>query len=256
MCGHGLPLLLLHGFTLSGDMWRHVAGSLGRLRTCIAVDQLGHGASSAPDQPDRYRMEEAVADFVALMSALGHERFDCLGYSMGGRMALGLAMAAPERVRSLVLESASPGLADPAARAARRAHDEALARWLASVGIAAFVDVWERQPLFATQEGAPAAERVRMRAIRLAQRPHGLACSLRGAGTGAQPSYWGRLAEWTSPVLLITGAKDEKFTRTAAAMAARLPAARHVVVPDAGHAVHLEQLAAYLAAVTSFLEGG
>jgi len=114
--GSGPPLLLLHGFTGSADEWAGLIPRLTGLREVIAPDLIGHGRSSAPADPARYTMEQCVVDLLALLDSLGHERVELLGYSMGGRVALQLAAAAPGRVRSLILESASPGIEDEAER--------------------------------------------------------------------------------------------------------------------------------------------
>ncbi|MBV9356830.1 MAG: 2-succinyl-6-hydroxy-2,4-cyclohexadiene-1-carboxylate synthase, partial [Chloroflexi bacterium] len=238
----GPPLLLLHGFMGSAESWapRAAVFAARGMRT-IAVDLIGHGRSDAPADPARYGMERCVEDLVEVLDRLHLPRAAVLGYSMGGRVALHLASAAPERVSALVLESASPGLADALERERRIASDEALADALLQDGLDAFVDRWERQPLFASQRSLPPAERDRLRAQRLRQRPLGLANSLRGYGTGRQPSLWDGLVAVATPTLLLVGALDEKFRTIGQSMVAALPRARLVLVPGAGHTVHLEQ---------------
>ncbi|MBX6341499.1 MAG: 2-succinyl-6-hydroxy-2,4-cyclohexadiene-1-carboxylate synthase, partial [Thermomicrobiaceae bacterium] len=220
----------------------------------VAVDLLGHGASDAPRDPARYRMERCVADLLALLDALDLPRAAVLGYSMGGRVALHLALAAPERVGALVLESASPGIPDAAERAARRVSDAALADLIEREGIAAFVDHWERLPLWASQASLPREVRARLRAQRLAHRPDGLAGSLRGLGAGEMAPVHDRLGALGMPALLVAGALDEKYRALAEWMAIAMPRARVAVVPGAGHAVHLERPEAFLRAVGAFLE--
>lgn len=251
--GRGAPLLLLHGFTGSGASWRGHFPALTPQRQVIAPDLLGHGRTEAPADPARYAMGPCVADVIALLDQLGLGAVDVLGYSMGGRVALSVAAAHPARIRRLVLESASPGLATAEERAARRAADEALAARLEQEGLEAFVDAWERLPLFASQAQLPAPVRAAVRAQRLAHTPAGLANSLRGLGTGAQPALWDRLPDLRRPVLLVAGALDAKFVGLAQAMAARLPLAELRVIAQAGHTVHLEQPEAYAEAVLRFL---
>jgi 2-succinyl-6-hydroxy-2,4-cyclohexadiene-1-carboxylate synthase len=198
-------------------------------------------------------MERCVADLLALLDALEIARADVLGYSMGGRVALHLAAAAPERVGALVLESSSPGIADAAERQTRIAADEALADAIEREGLAAFVERWERLPLFASQAALPDDTRARLHAQRLRNNPLGLANSLRGMGTGQQTSLWDRLAGLDMRTLLIAGELDVKYRALAVEMQALLPNARTVIVPGVGHAVHLEQPQRFAENVLEFL---
>lgn len=251
--GSGIPLVMLHGFTGSHANWDDLALRLSATFTVITIDLLGHGKSDAPADPDRYRMEHVAADLAKLFQALVACPVNLLGYSMGGRLALYMARHYPELVRSLVLESASPGLADSHARAERRASDAQLAARIEAEGIPAFVDYWENISLFASQRALPSDVQAALRTQRLDNRSTGLANSLRGMGTGQQPSLWDELALVRQPVLLMAGALDEKFVGIAHRMAARLPHARTLIVPDAGHTVHLEAPQAFLMQVLMFI---
>jgi len=253
LSGTGRPLLLLHGFTGSAATWAGLAARLAPHHRLVAVDLIGHGRTAAPDDPARYHMERCVADLLALLDALSIARADVLGYSMGGRVALQLAAAAPDRVGALVVESGSPGLSDPAERQARAAADDALAEAIERDGLAAFVDRWERLPLFASQLALPAELRERQRAQRMRSSPCGLANSLRGMGTGRQSSLWDRLSELSMPALLIAGALDQKYCAIARQMAAAMPSARLAIVPGAGHAIHFERPAEFAELVQDFL---
>jgi 2-succinyl-6-hydroxy-2,4-cyclohexadiene-1-carboxylate synthase len=243
--GSGDPLLMLHGFTGSGRIWDGF--QFPGFQT-VAVDLLGHGDTDAPADPARYRIERAAADLADMLN----ESAFVLGYSMGGRLALYFALHYPDRVRGLILESASPGLQSEQERDARAASDFALADSIERDGVAAFVDQWERLPLFATQTRDQCAM---LRPIRLAQRPHGLANSLRGMGTGVQPSLWGRLHAIAIPILILTGSLDAKYCTIGERMASLLPRAQQVIISDGGHTPHLEQRDAFGAAVQSFLRG-
>ena len=172
---------------------------------------------------------------------------------MGGRLALHCALAFPDHVGALVLESASPGIATEAERHERRASDELLAERLESRGIEAFVEAWEALPLFASQSTLPEPRRAAQRRARLANRPESLAAALRGLGTGRLPSLWERLGEVEVPTLILAGALDPKFEAIGERMALRMPGALLRVLPDAGHNVHLEQPEAWVRAVGSFL---
>jgi 2-succinyl-6-hydroxy-2,4-cyclohexadiene-1-carboxylate synthase len=251
--GAGRPLLLLHGFTGSAATWAPLFAALPPHFSMIAPDLIGHGHSDSPPDVERYRMERCVADLLALLDQLDIARADVLGYSMGGRVALQLAAAAPERVGALVLESSSPGIADVAERQARVVADEALADLIARDGLAAFVEYWERLPLFASQVVLPEETRARLHTQRLRNNPLGLANSLRGMGTGRQESLWDRLDTLDVRTLLIAGELDVKYRALAHQMAARLSNARAVIVPSAGHAVHLEQPQSFAKNVLEFL---
>lgn len=251
--GAGPPLVLLHGFTGSGANWRQRAAVYSAQFRTIAVDFLGHGQSDSPADPARYRMERCVEDLLSIIDQVGLARINLLGYSMGGRVALHFAAAHPARVRALIVESASPGLADPVERAARRQSDEALADFIEREGLAAFVERWENLPLFASQARWPVARRAELRTQRLQNNPLGLANALRGLGTGVQSPLWEHLSSLHVPTLLIAGELDSKFTAIARSMAQTLPRSQLSIVPDAGHTVHLEQPAAFDQRVLEFL---
>jgi 2-succinyl-6-hydroxy-2,4-cyclohexadiene-1-carboxylate synthase len=241
-------VLLLHGFTGDRSTWSPVAERLAMRRRVIVPDLPGHGATRLETVPDLAGTMRMLAELLAV---LGVRAAAVVGYSMGGRLALAFALAAPARVDALVLESASPGLATEDERRRRRAADEALAASIERDGIAAFAARWEAEPLFATQ---PGPVRARLREQRCRNDAAGLAASLRRMGTGAQPWLGDRLPELRRPVLLVTGERDDKFGRIARAMESALPDAQHVVVADAGHAVHLERPDVFGAAVETFLD--
>ncbi len=225
-------IVLLHGFTHTGASWDPVVAALAESYRALAPDIRGHGAASRREPVTL----EAVLDDLA---AQAPERFTLVGYSMGGRIALHAALAPPlaERVEQLVLIGASPGIADPAERAERRAADDRLAGEVERMTIEEFEQRWARTPVLAGQPPAVAAA---VRADRLRNQPAGLAAALRGLGTGALPSLWDRLAEIRPSTTLIAGERDAKFTAIANDMAQALPTADVGVIPGAGHAVHLE----------------
>lgn len=245
----GAPVvLLLHGFAGSGDDWSSTASALAAAGyRAVAVDLPGHGATAtgtaarAGDAPVRFSLEETSLDLVALLDALAVPRAHWVGYSMGGRIGLGAALAHPGRVDTLTLESATPGIAHSDERAARVRADEALAASIESRGLAWFAESWSDLPVFASQRSLP--EEVRADLFRRRQRNDatGLAASLRAVGQGAQPYFGARLSAFPRPALLVTGSLDSKYVSLAAEMAQHFPAALHVVIPGAGHNVHLEQ---------------
>ncbi len=239
--GNGRPLILLHGFTGSSVNWRRVTAVLSNHFRLITIDLLGHGRTDSPNNPARYRMEQASADLIALLDNLGVAQTALLGYSMGGRLALYTAVHHPHRISRLILESASPGLQTAVERSERRQRDEALAGQIERDGIPTFVDFWESLSLWESQKRLPEGIRLTLRRQRLQNNSKGLANTLRGMGTGVQPSLWPRLADLHMPVLLLAGALDEKFVGINRQMAAQLPSARLQIVADAGHTIHLER---------------
>lgn len=252
--GQGDPLVLLHGFTGSSASWDDSIAYFAKHYRVIVIDLLGHGASDAPASPERYSIQAAARDIDALLGHLLIPNVHLLGYSMGGRLALYFALAYPQRIKSLTLESASAGLMTEQERANRIASDEMLAASLEANGIRHFVDYWENIPLFVSQQGLDAHTIAKQRAIRLKQNPVGLAGSLRGMGTGMQPSLWGRLKEIKAPVLLVTGALDTKFTTINHNMQAQIEHGQHIIIPNAGHTPHLEQPETFHATVSEFLK--
>jgi len=255
VAGRGEPLVLLHGFTGDGAQWApQIAVFAAHFRT-VTVDLLGHGGSDAPPDPGRYRLGRCLADLAAVFDTLRIQRACWLGYSMGARVALAWALAYPERVEALVLEGVSPGIEDPEERCQRILHDAALAEQIERDGIEAFVDTWMRQPLFASQARLGPKALAAARAARCANRPVGLANSLRGMGTGAQESLWPALSGLTVPTLLAAGGEDAKFCAIAESMMRRMPAATLAIIPESGHAAHLENPSAFNARVLEFLKG-
>jgi 2-succinyl-6-hydroxy-2,4-cyclohexadiene-1-carboxylate synthase len=248
--GEGSPLLLLHGFTGTRHAWDHLQPWLRSRFAVVAPDLPGHGES--PCDPE-VTFEATLASLLRLLDSLGLERTDIAGYSLGARVALGMALRAPDRVRRLVLESGSPGLRRRRDRLDRRKSDGELAASIERDGVEAFVDRWEALPLFEGLRTLPAPLLASLRERRRSYRPQALAGSLRALSLGAQPNYWSRLWNLRTPTLLLTGARDIKFTATARAMAAELPLVWGHVFPGAGHAPHLEVPEAYARELQGFL---
>ncbi|MBC1444947.1 2-succinyl-6-hydroxy-2,4-cyclohexadiene-1-carboxylate synthase [Listeria welshimeri] len=247
-------LLMLHGFTGSNKTFQESITHLEKHFSIVAPDLLGHGKTDSPDEIARYSIERIVEDLVTILQELKIMQCFVLGYSMGGRVATAFASAHPEMVRGLILVSSSPGLAQKDLQESRVQADNRLADMLESEGIRSFVDYWEKLALFASQEVLSDELKKRIRLERLAQNPNGLAMSLRGMGTGKQPSYWNHLADFTFPVLLMTGSLDEKFEKIAQEMQQLIPNSTHVTVQNAGHAVYLEQPNIFLSQLTNWLE--
>lgn len=233
------PLVLLHGFT------GHAAGldefrvHLGDIET-IAFDLPGHG--EAPAGPE-LSFESTVRGVLAELDRRGISRCHLLGYSMGGRIALAVATTVPERIATLTLIGASPGIPEEALdeRAARLASDGELANAMERDGLATFVDRWMALPLFATQARLGHRALRHAREMRLHSAAGRLATSLRALSRGAQPSYWGALASLSMPVFLIAGAEDTAHTAFARAMAEKLPNAQLEILAGCSHAPQIEE---------------
>jgi 2-succinyl-6-hydroxy-2,4-cyclohexadiene-1-carboxylate synthase len=234
-------VVLLHGFTQTRQSWRRTVAALGGRYRALAPDLPGHGMAAA-------RRPVSFAACTAYVRALADGPFVLAGYSMGGRVALHVALSLPGVVERLVLVGASPGFADPAERAARREADEALAARIEEIGIDAFATEWGAQALFAGQDARVAAA---AHADRLHNTPAGLAAALRGLGTGAMTPLWDRLAELAIPVCLVAGERDQKFRAIADQMARAIPDCRVEVVAGAGHAAQLERPEAVAAAIAA-----
>ena len=223
-------LLLLHGFTHTGASWEPIVAALGERYRALAPDLRGHGTAS---DADPVTLEAVIDDLVRSAPP----RYGLVGYSMGGRVALHLALADPGRVERLVLIGSSPGIANEREREQRRADDEGLAEEIERMGIEEFALRWAQAPVLAGLSEDAAA---RAHSDRLRNKPSGLARALRGLGTGALPSLWDRLGELEMPVTLVAGERDTKFRQIAEEMALAISEAEVIVLSGAGHAVHLE----------------
>ncbi len=251
--GDGEPVLLLHGFSGCASTLRPLAEGL-KGYTTLGVDLLGHGRSEIPEDEPRHSMESAIAQLCSVLDHFDIQRTHIVGYSMGGRLALGFATTHPERVRSLTTIGASAGLPTQEEREERVANDATLANFIVSEGIESFAKRWTALPLFASQEILLSKEqRAALREQRLANDPLGLARSLRGMGTGAQPPLHGQLRRLTMPVLLVAGEADVKFRVIAEKLGAEISNSEVAVIPDAGHAVHIENPKALVNRVREFL---
>ena len=252
--GQGLPIVMLHGFTGDVSTWNSMAEGLKERYTIVLVDLIGHGKSDMPEEPERYLMERCVGDLLALAGQLGIEEAVWMGYSMGGRICLCLGVTAPERCRALVLEGVSGGIEDERERAARVSGDGELAKRIEEEGVEWFVDYWESQPLFASQERLDEQTKLTLRRQRLGNRATGLANSLRGMGTGTQPTIYDQLYGFPKPALFLAGQEDKKFVELGRRMGVLAPRGRFELIRDAGHCAHLENPEEFGARVWEFLD--
>ncbi|PIC64263.1 2-succinyl-6-hydroxy-2,4-cyclohexadiene-1-carboxylate synthase [Sporosarcina sp. P13] len=252
--GQSPTILLLHGFTGSTSTWQEVIKILSATYQVVVVDLIGHGRTEAPIDPARYRMDEQIEDLHQLLEELQIVRPIVLGYSMGGRVALGYTATYPDQVASLLLESSSPGLRTDEERQARSEADAKLAERIEREGIKEFVNFWQDIPLFHSQKKLSDEQRLAVRTERLSQQTIGLANSLRGIGTGSQRSYWDDLKRIELPVFLLTGSEDTKFVTIAREMEKHLPNVQHETIKDAGHAIHVEKPRQFATMIKSYLK--
>ena len=248
-----IPLVLLHGFTGNAYSWRKLMPYLKQTANVFAVDIVGHGKTESPADITRYTIESAARDIALLIEQMGIEQANILGYSMGGRLALTFALKYPDRVGKLILESASPGLEEEEQQAARRMQDEKLAIRIQEEGIPSFIDYWENIPLFVSQKRLAEKIQEDIRSQRLANSQIGLINSLKGMGTGSQPSWWDKLDELSMPVLLLTGSFDTKFCQIAEKMQEKMKNVVGKTISDCGHAIHVEKPKKFGTIVNEFL---
>ncbi|MFC4023687.1 2-succinyl-6-hydroxy-2,4-cyclohexadiene-1-carboxylate synthase [Oceanobacillus longus] len=236
--GEGFPVVMLHGFTGSSATWQSFINAFGSGYRIITIDLPGHGKTRTPSLKS---MEECCGDLHSLFLSLQLESFHLVGYSMGGRTALSYSRLYPERVRSVVLESASPGIASVRERRLRKESDEVLAERIEQDGVPLFVNYWQDISLFHTQKRLAPDVQEQLRSERLSHTSEGLALSLRTMGTGSQVSLWSHLENLDMPVLLITGELDPKFVKINKKMQSHLKSGNLIVCENAGHAIHVEK---------------
>ncbi|MBU1099160.1 MAG: 2-succinyl-6-hydroxy-2,4-cyclohexadiene-1-carboxylate synthase [Bacteroidetes bacterium] len=247
------PLVFLHGFTGALNDWDSLKAKLADQYAPIAIDILGHGQSSSPDNPEYYTEDSLVEQLHYILTQIGVTKSSFVGYSMGGRLAFCYALAYPESIKSLILESSTAGIEEQLLRAERIFSDEKLADKLTESGTSKFIDYWFSIPLFDTFKNLPAEQLTLLINERKKNNPVGLANSLRGFGTGKMKNHWPELKSIKKPTLLITGELDLKFTEINRQMLKQLPNATHQIISKSGHNTHLEKPQDFFILVGSFL---
>ncbi|HQU08556.1 MAG TPA: 2-succinyl-6-hydroxy-2,4-cyclohexadiene-1-carboxylate synthase [Opitutales bacterium] len=247
----GLPILALHGFAGLGEDFLPIIEQSPKSWRWILPDLIGHGQSAGPDELNFYRLDYLMRSLFQIQDQfLNGQNYVLLGYSLGGRIALQYAINHPQQIAQLVLISASPGIRGEEARVQRRNEDEVLAQFLMTHGMDEFVRLWENRPIIASQrKHIPAATFAHMRIRRLENKPRALAHALSCFSPGLWPECWGRAAYLKMPVLIVTGEEDTVYSHNAEEMCRRIPQSKHLTIPKAGHAVHLENTTAFVAAL-------
>lgn len=238
--GRGERVVLVHGFTQTRETWAKTVAELNQTHEVIAIDAPNHGESS-----DISLNLESGAKAIGEVGG----RATYLGYSLGARFCLTLALAEPQNVARLVLVSATAGIEDKQSRLDRIKSDEALATKIEQDGIEKFVDSWLSLPLF---RGLSAE--TNQRDMRLKNSTIGLSSSLRLCGAGRQQPTWSRLRELTMPVLVIAGTNDQKYLALAKRLVSEIGNnAELVEIKNSGHTPHLEQPEIFLTHLKKFL---
>ncbi|WP_157842675.1 MULTISPECIES: 2-succinyl-6-hydroxy-2,4-cyclohexadiene-1-carboxylate synthase [Bacillus] len=248
-------VVFLHGFTGRGANWVDILPYIQNKEsyTFVFPDVLGHGLSEKPMEASRYSMENTIEDLYEIIKNITEKKIHVIGYSMGGRIALSFALKYPFIVKGLLLESASPGLQTESERHMRQLADEKLAIKIEGEGLERFIEFWTNIPLFETQKKLTSEEQRKILQQRLDNDAAGLANSLRGIGTGSQPSYWGVLKSLHLPVTLVAGKDDKKFIEIAKSMNSLFPMSTFIEINRAGHAIHVEQSEKFGKIVSEFL---
>lgn len=252
--GEGPPILFSCGYCTTRENFRPLVAPLVEAGFRVLLwDYRGHGESDAPDDPAAYAMDRVLDDVADVLDALAPGRPAVLaGFSFGGLASLHFALRAPERVRALVLLDTGPGFKNPEAQARWQAQTERTARILEERGFEGFLAgrggdtaVGRRRELPAARAAAAAIARQSVAGVAwFGRRVSGLA-----------PSCIDELPRIQAPSLVVVGEQDEAFRRAADVLASRLPKARQVVIPGAGHVVTIEEPEAVLQAMLEFLRG-
>lgn len=240
--GQGDPVMMLHGFTGSLHTWLRFVTCYKDTYRFIIPSIIGHGKTDAPLDCNQYKIESVIANFVKILDQLKIEKVHLVGYSMGGRLAIAFALKYPNRLKSLILESASAGISTKKEKLKRQENDEKLALKIEQEGLEAFIDYWEKTPIFKPLESTLSfPDKLRLRTERMSHKSNGLSSSLRMMGTGSQPYYMNKLVRIKIPTLILTGEKDDKFCKIGEEISNHIEKSEHVIVKNSGHVIHLEQ---------------
>ncbi len=247
-------IFFLHGFTGSSNDWNGVLPEIDNRFNKYTIDLLGHGKSDFPNDPSLYSWELQVEQLNKIITSFTEEKVILCGYSMGGRLALCYAYTYPERVLGLILESSSPGIRDKRQREKRIREDEQLSRIISSIPVNEFIESWVNKEIFTTQLRFSEEKRQEIKESKMRNNPIGLSNSLLGFSTGKMPSLYSHVKKMNMKVLLLTGELDTKFTTLNKSIVTKFPTAKHIIIKNAGHTVHLEEPAKFTTAVNEFLK--
>lgn len=246
-------ILFLHGFTGSSNDWKDTVQKIDKRFNKTALDLIGHGKSSSPLSINYYMVDSIITQIEQVIIHLRLKEVILCGYSMGGRAALNFAIAKPNLVKGLILESASAGIKNEKEREARMKSDEELASYIQSNSTEDFAAMWLDQELFGTLRRFSNDRLKHIKEEKAKNSKIGLANSLKGFGTGVMPYLASELMKLKIPIFLITGGLDDKFTQINLNLKKLLPSANHKIISTSGHITHLEEPKKFVEAVNGFL---
>lgn len=246
-------IIFIHGFTGSSNDWFEIIPQIDNHFSVVAVDLIGHGKSSSPNDFSLYKIGAVNKQLKKIIETLKLDKVIITGYSMGGRVAFNFANEFPNFVNGLILESTTAGIIDKKERDDRYKNDLSLSQKILDDGIEKFVDYWINLPIFSSQKNLSKEKLNDIHLGKLNNDPIGLSNSLIGYSTGQMPPLFGRLSNFNFPVLLISGEKDAKFCKINSEMNDLIPFSEHKIVKGAGHNIHLEMPSDFVILVNRFL---
>jgi 2-succinyl-6-hydroxy-2,4-cyclohexadiene-1-carboxylate synthase len=246
-------LLFIHGFTGCAEDWKPIIENLRPDYNCLAIDLIGHGSSSSPDNIKFYTAEHQNKLLIKLIRELNLMKLTLVGYSMGGRAALNFTLSHPEFVDRLILESTNPGLQNEQERNKRINDDEKLAEFIKQHSLEEFVEYWMNLDIFNTQRRFSNEKLSQIKKQKLQNNKTGLSNSLLGFGTGRMPDFHKKLNRINCKTFLISGELDPKYNKFNTDILKLLANAEHKMIKNAGHNTHLEEPAEFIKALKSFL---
>ena len=247
-------ILFLHGFTGSANDWKDIAKVLDKRFNKIAVDLIGHGKTSSPNDINFYMIDSIIDQIEKIIQHLGLKEVILCGYSMGGRTALNFAVNKPNLLTGLILESTSAGIRNKNERDKRKYNDEELASYIENNPIKDFITRWLDQEIFGTLRRFSNEKIKIIKEEKMKNSRTGLANSLRGFGTGVMPYLGSELIKLKIPTILISGGLDDKFTQINKSLRKLFPSAKHMIISTSGHNTHLEEPKKFVRIINDFLK--
>lgn len=244
-------LLMLHGFMGDHRVFDHLIEALSEFCNPATIDLLGHGKSSKPEELNHYNETSQINDILGVIEKLDITPLFLFGYSMGGRLALKIALSSPQRFKGLILESTTCGITDEGERKERRQNDEQRARKIEK-NFEKFLAEWQNLELFKSPMPSNKKLTDHYRDIQHSQSPKAVAASLRGFGTGSMTPACDQLKNVELPILLMAGTKDEKYQHINTFMAEQFPDATFSSI-TAGHRTHLDNPAEFIQNIKGML---